>query len=216
MDKPVYLFGAGGHGLVVLDTLQSQGRDVLGIIDPALSVGTLRLGVTVLGADDLLDSIDPTRVEVAVGVGLGAGVSRRRAVFRLLRDRGFVMVTVLHPSAVVAQGVCLGDGCQVLAGAVLQPSVTIGDGAVVNTGATIDHDSRIGELAFVSPGATVCGGVLIESEVIIGAGATILPGVVVGSGAFVGAGAVVLRSVSAGSVVAGNPATLIERGSLRS
>ena len=61
-----------------------------------------------------------------------------------------------------------------------------------------------------SPGAKrALKGPHIEKGAKIGANATILPGVRIGRNALVGAGAVVTKDVAPGSVVAGNPAKMI-------
>jgi maltose O-acetyltransferase len=52
--------------------------------------------------------------------------------------------------------------------------------------------------------------IVIEDNVWLGGGAILLPGVRIGRNAVVGAGAVVTRSVPANTVVAGNPARVIQ------
>ena len=52
--------------------------------------------------------------------------------------------------------------------------------------------------------------VRIQKNAWIGAGATILPGVTIGENAIVGAGSVVTRDVLPNTVVAGNPARVIQ------
>ncbi len=53
--------------------------------------------------------------------------------------------------------------------------------------------------------------VVIDDDVQVGIGAIILKGVTIGKGAVIWAGAVVTKDVPAGSVVAGNPARIVER-----
>lgn len=53
--------------------------------------------------------------------------------------------------------------------------------------------------------------VIVEDYVWIGGGAIILPGVILGKGSVVGAGAVVAKNVPPFSVVAGNPARIINK-----
>ena len=42
-DKPVILLGAGGHAKVLLEALQLEGRNVLGLLTPDLEKGSKQL-----------------------------------------------------------------------------------------------------------------------------------------------------------------------------
>lgn len=208
-ERCTYLLGAGGHGSVLLDALLSTGVGVVGIIDPAKAVDSLIFGIPVLGGDDFLERFLPSDILLVNGIGIsmGAGAEFRARMFEKWKARGFDFSSVLHPSVWLARDVVLGEGCQVMSGAVLQCHARIGANAVINTRASVDHDCVIQAHAFVGPGAVLCGGVKVGAGAMIGAGATILPGVDIGDGALVGAGAVVRRDVSRGQFVAGNPAT---------
>ena len=60
-----------------------------------------------------------------------------------------------------------------------------------------------------------CIGTLIKKRASIGSNATILCGVTVGEGALIGAGSVVTRDVPPGAIVAGNPARIITKTTLK-
>jgi UDP-perosamine 4-acetyltransferase len=126
-----------------------------------------------------------------------------------MKARGFAFSSVQDPSAVMGRECEMGEGCQVMAGAVLQCRVKIGSNAVINTRSSVDHDCTIGPHAFISPGATLCGNVTLAESAFVGAGAVVLPGIGVGESAIVGAGAVVTKPVPTRWIVAGNPAVKI-------
>jgi sugar O-acyltransferase (sialic acid O-acetyltransferase NeuD family) len=209
--RDIYLIGAGGHGRVVLDALLRSGQRVAGILDPALPVGRSVQGVSVLGADSELDGIDVGGALLAIGVGATPGSRQRADLFSRNSARGFVFVQAIHPSVVLAADCALEEGCQVMAGAVLQTGSKIGVNAVINTKVSIDHDCHVSDHVFISPGAILCGGVTIGPHTFIGAGAVILPGIRIGSHAVVGAGAIVTRDVSESAMVAGTPAKDIRK-----
>jgi sugar O-acyltransferase (sialic acid O-acetyltransferase NeuD family) len=198
-DKKLILLAAGGHGRVVLEALLAQGLAVAGILDPALTAGSLVLDVPVLGADDWLQSRSSSDFLVVNGAGGPPFFERWKAA-------GFSHASVCHPSAVVARGATLLEGGQVMAGAVIQVGAVIGENTVVNTRASVDHDCQLSAHVFIGPGAVLCGGVSVGSDVFIGAGAVLLPGVTIGERAIVGAGAVVTQNIAAGMQVLGNPA----------
>lgn len=210
-EAGVCLIAGGGHGRVVLDALLASGARVVGVVDPALRVGDCVFGVTVLGGDEWISGAQADNLMLANGVGAQPGIHSRTAIFDKWKSLGFRFAGVAHPTAFVGRDCVLGEGSQIMVGAVLQCGVSIGANSVVNTRVSIDHDCRIGKHAFVGPGAVLCGEVQVGDQAFIGAGAIILPGMRIGQGAVVGAGAVVNRNVPEGCKVAGNPAKQMGR-----
>lgn len=211
-SKAVVVLGAGGHARVLVDLLRRCGSlEPIALLDrdPAL-LGERVLGVEVIGDDGALDRFDPEQVELVNGVGSTRSTEARRSLFLHCRDLGFRFATLVHPAAIVARDVVLGEGSQVLAAAVINTGARIAEDCIVNTGALVEHDCRISAHAHVASGAVLAGNVTIHEGAHVGAGATLIQGVTVGSRSVIGAGAVVLRDVEDDAVVAGVPARVIE------
>ena len=201
----VLVIGAGGHAKVVIEALMRMNEEIIGATDadPA-KLGSECQGVPVLGGDEVADGHGPGGVMLANGIG--GSVEGRRAVYRRFKESGYEFLTIIHPSATVAADAELGEGAQVMAGAVIQPAARIGHNAIINTGATVDHDCAIAEHAHIAPGATLCGAVTVADGAFVGAGATVIQGVSIGADATIGAGAVVIDDVAPGAAVNGVPA----------
>ena len=119
--KPIVILGGGGHARVVIDALRCAGYVIAGVIDPKADVAaTLPEGITWLGKD--LSSTRPDEVQVAIGVGsIDVGARNPRPmVFAEAKAGGFQILSFRHPSAIVAGDVALGEGSQIMAGAILQ------------------------------------------------------------------------------------------------
>jgi sugar O-acyltransferase (sialic acid O-acetyltransferase NeuD family) len=129
-----------------------------------------------------------------------------QAVFEKFKGKGFTFATIVHPSAVVASDVALGEGAQIMAGAIIQPGSRIGMNTIVNTKASVDHDCLIGDHVHLSPGVTLSGDVRIYNGVHIGTGATVIQGITIGANSLVGAGSVVIADVPSEIRVLGAPA----------
>lgn len=196
MNLPVLVIGGGGHGRVVVEALLAAGAEVAGVVDPHPSVAALLPdGVPWLGGDEALSAYKPEDYLLANGVG-GIGEPHRRDVFVRLSAIGYSFIRVRHPAASIARaGVVLGEGSQIMAGAVIQPGARIGADTIVNTRAAVDHDCRVGEHCHIAPGAVLCGDVTVGPGTHVGAGAVLIQGVVVGSFSIIGAGSVILRDV---------------------
>ena len=206
----VILVGGGGHGRVLLEALRRSGVIVAGVVDrdPAAAA---RLGLPGLGDDAaFLASAQPGALLVN-GIGGMADTGLRRAVFERFLAAGFRFATVIHPSAVVAEDVALGDGAQVMAGVVIQPGSRIGANAILNTRCVVDHDCVIGAHAHIAPGAVLAGGVEVGAGAVVGTGASVRPLMRIGEGSVVGAGAAVVAMVPAHHVAVGVPARAVSK-----
>jgi len=207
VKTPVIIIGAGGHARVLISTLKALRREIAGILHPeAAMIGQSIDGIPVLGNDDKIQEYAPYSVELVNGIGSISSTRKRREIYEKFKKDGYSFATVVHPTATVMHDVVLGEGVQVMAGAVIQIGCTVGDNAIVNTGAIVDHDCVVGAHAHVAPGAVLSGNVRLGDGCHIGTGAVVIQGVAIGEGAIVGAGAVVVRDVADGKLVIGNPA----------
>lgn len=209
MNLPVIVIGAGGHAKVLLEILSGQRVDVLGVTDAAFTERkTNFMGFPVLGTDEILFTYAPQAVQLVNGVGSVQDMHKRKDIFVNFKRLGFNFTKVIHRTAVVSGWASLGEGVQLMAGAVVQPGSSVGDNAIINTRAAVDHDCLIGSHAHLSPGVTLSGGVEVGEGVHIGTGATVIQGIRIGAYAVVAAGAVVVRNVPAGAKVMGVPARI--------
>ena len=210
VPERVLVWGAGGHGRVVAETLEASGRTLAGFIDrePAGVVLMPRHREAALVSEADFQSVVEEGGALqaqATSVALGVGDNRRRlALAQMLR--GHLAVPLVHPSAIVTGSAALAHGVVVCPRVVVHPDAKIELAAILNTGAIVEHDCRIAAGVHVSPGAILTGGVSVEEGAWIGAGATVLPGIRIGAWARVGAGALVTRHVPPGVTVAGVPA----------
>ena len=200
------IIGAGGHGWVVLDIMQHEGRHgVVWFLDsnPDLH-GRLMDGVEVLGPIQRLASLKEQGVQGAI-VAVGHN-GTRRSFGEQVQRLGHELVSAIHPSANIASNVSIGRGVVVAAGALVCAHCQIGDGVILNTGCLVDHETMIGTACHLCPGVKIAGRVTIESGAFVGIGATVIQHVRVGHDAVIGAGAVVLKDVPPMSTVVGLPA----------
>lgn len=151
-------------------------------------------------------SLEKPHFLVAVGGDKG---KERLEIQEYLQIHGLKPLTVVHRTAFVAFGACIGAGSQILAQSAICAEARIGRACIVNTAASIDHECRLADGVHIAPGARLTGCVKVGRYAMIGAGAVILPRLTIGEGAIVGAGAVVLKDVEPYTSVAGNPARIL-------
>lgn len=212
MSLPVIILGAGGHAKVLIEALLAANAVIKGVVDadPAM-IGASILGAAVIGGDEVVKKHTPESILLVNGLGTITISDNRRQLYEKFKNAGYTFATVLHPSAVVASDVTLGEGAQVMAGAVIQPGCRIGVNSIVNTRASVDHDCMVGDHVHIAPGVTLSGGVTIGRESHIGTGATVIQGVCIGERSLIGAGSLVLTDVAPRVTVMGVPARVVKR-----
>lgn len=200
--KNIIIVGAGGFGREVASWAAAAGWRVRGFLDdnPQVSADS-RLKYPVLGP---IATYEP-KADDAFICGIGKPALRRLTTEALLR-RGARFATLVHPTALVAEGALLEEGVLLCPFALVSVDARIGTGAAVYYHSTVDHDALVGPWTQVSAHCDITGGAVIGSAVFMGSHATVLPAVRIGEGAVIGAGAVVTRDVPAYATVTGVPA----------
>jgi sugar O-acyltransferase (sialic acid O-acetyltransferase NeuD family) len=208
---PIIVIGAGGHSKVLIDTLLSQQRKIIGATDYQLAKkGKLILGIEVIGDDLAIANYNPDQIDLVNGLGSVGITTQRQHLFCKFTKLGYKFVNVIHRSSEIATDVHFGKGVQIMAGAVVQTGCCIGDNSIINTKASVDHDCIISAHVHIAPGVTLSGAVEVGEGVHIGSGATIIQGIRIGENSLIGAGSVVIKDVPAGVTVMGVPAREIK------
>lgn len=193
----IYIYGASGHGKVVADIAMLCGYEVAGFVDD-------REMQNAISFEKFLEKKEHCRI----ALGIGSNKARER-IYAKLKSHGLGALTLIHPSAIIAQSARIGEGTVIMAGSIINCDAAVAKGAIINTGSIIEHDNRIGEFAHISPGAALAGDVTVHDLAHIGIGASVIQGITVGEHAVVGAGSTVIRDVPAHATVAGSPAKAI-------
>jgi sugar O-acyltransferase (sialic acid O-acetyltransferase NeuD family) len=169
------IFGGGGHAKMCIDVLRRMGTfEIVGILDSKLEIGSTVLGVPVIGRDTELPRLFDEGVRLAVnGVGAASSHKTRSAIFDRLKEAGFVVPNLVHPSAVVEASARLGEGNQVMAGAVLGSDATVANNCILNSNCVVSHDCELQDNVHVAPGAILGGHVKVGRDTLIGMGATV-------------------------------------------
>ncbi len=198
---PLVVFGARGHGRVVLDAAQLAGYEVQWFIDDEPPEEDV-CGIEVIKTTDgRWKALSHFSFLVAIGDN-----PVRAALFQQLLLKGGCPANIIHPSACIASTASLARGIAICAGVIVNPGAQIGDNCIINTAASVDHDCVVEEHAHISPGVRLAGAVTVGRGAMIGTGASVIPGVRIGDWAVIGAGAVVVRDIPPGVVAYGTPA----------
>lgn len=202
MPKEIYLYGAGGHGKVVLEILQLRDQKVAGFFDDGKAIPETILEVPFLGA------FDTSLWNSENGILISVGNNRIRK--NIATSLAVHFETAIHKNTYISKSASIGIGTVIMSGVSVNACSSIGTHAIINTNASIDHDCRIGDFAHVSPNACLSGCVRLGEGTHVGAGAVVIPEVTIGKWAVIGAGAVITKDVPDYAVVVGNPGRIIK------
>ncbi len=212
--QTVVIIGAGGHAREVVDVIDAINSfklryKVIGfIVDPIFMASDEFINdLPILGDFDWLNNMKD-KVLLICGVGLP---HHRYSLIKRTEKLGYKFVTIIHPNAIVAKRVKVGNGVIITAGSILTNNVHIHDHVHVNLNCTISHDSVLHNFVTLSPGTHVSGNVIIEEGVFVGTGANIIEKKKIGRWSTVGAGGTVIQDVPPNTTVAGVPAKVISR-----
>lgn len=188
----LYIYGNGGHAKVVADIAKTNGYDNLIFLDD--------------NSDMKFNSNLPKHpIIIAIGNAL-----IRQKLQNLVLSRGFELITLIHPTAVIGSDVTIGNGSVVMPGAIINAKSTIGNGVIINSGAIIEHECTIGDFAHICPGVAIAGGTLVGERSWIGIGSSVIQNITIKPDITIGAGSVVVKDILEGSLAYGNPCRVVK------
>ncbi|SEO66782.1 acetyltransferase [Paenibacillus sp. OK076] len=203
------IFGAGGHGKVVLDNLRSNGDDIIGVMDDQWSEKEWR-GVPLLGGVDKIDRVVEMYPNSLFIIAIGQN-SVRKKITSLFEQKKVRFGKAVHASAVISADASIGEGTVIMANSVVNADATIGRHVIINTGTTVDHDCSIEDYVHLSPGVHLAGGVEVGLSTHVGIAACLIPKIKVGRDTIIGGGSCVIHNVPDCVLAVGCPAKVIKQ-----
>lgn len=197
MKRQWIVFGAGGHGMVVAESIELMGDEVVCFWDDDQSKKSCN-GYMVVNHDNVFSE------DLQVVIAIGNNEIRQRIAAKGLRTD----YPVIHPAALISRSASIAAGTMVMPGAIVNAQAKIGKHCILNTNSSVDHECVIGDFVHIAPAATLAGNVEVGEGSMIGMGAVVLPHVKIGKWCKIGAGSVVINDVPDGRTVMGVPAKI--------
>ena len=209
MKDKLIIYGASGHGKVIIDVVEKEDRfKIVGLLDDDSSIqGHDFCGYSILGGFELLnkDAYQNCKLILAIGDN-----RVRRCLWQKQKYLGYKLARVAHPSAQVARDVLVGSGTVIMANTAVNSGTKVGENVIINTGATVDHDCIIEDYVHISPGVHLAGNVKVGELSHIGIGASVIQGVRIGKNSVIGAGSAVIGNIPDNVIAVGIPADVIK------
>lgn len=207
MKKEIFIYGGGGHGKVVIETIESQfgAEAVAGIFDDDPQKKDKDFyGHRIIGS--IFDfKRDIPQLILAIGDN-ATRANKAGQITGLVKN----FLTVIAPETRISRSAKINEGTLLMPGVIINADASIGVHCIINTHATIEHDCVVGDFSHIAPGAVLTGAVQIGKATLVGANATIVPGIKIGNNCLIAAGSVVTSNIPDNALVRGNPAKIVK------
>ena len=181
MMKSIYIYGASGHGLVVSDIAKACGYENVIFIDD--------------GENENL-TFENIKENKHIPIALGIGNNNIRAkLLKKVKDNGFEIVSLIHPSAIISANINVGKGSVIMPYVVVNAKAIIGEGVILNTSCIIEHECKIENFVHISPNVALAGNVIVGEYTHIGIGSNVIQGIIIGKNTIIGAGSIVVKNI---------------------
>jgi sugar O-acyltransferase (sialic acid O-acetyltransferase NeuD family) len=141
MNEALVIWGAGGHGTVVLDIARDSGnyKHIVFFDDDSSKMNSIVCECAVIGDRGQFDRFAGSAFVIAIGHN-----QMRARCFDLAVASGLTPVALLHRTSVISSMARIGRGTVVMPGAIINSGARVGDNCIINSGAIVEHDCEIG------------------------------------------------------------------------
>lgn len=194
----------------MIETAESAGFTIKGILDLPSELGKKTLGYEVIGNDDDISQY-ADECDFIVTIGFIKNPALRNKLHTRIEKAGGKLATVIASTAHVSKHATVGAGTVVLHGAMVNSGAQIGKGCIINTLSNIEHDSVIGDYCHISTGAMVNGDCKVGENTFLGSQSVMVNATSIPANSVFAAGCMIRKSQTVEGIYAGNPAVLMKK-----
>ena len=205
----IIIVGAGGFGREVYlwakDSFSKDQYRIKGFLnDNPRILNNYNMDIGIIGDLDGYEIKKQDRFVFAIG-----DIDVKKHLVAKLKEKGAKFLTLIHPTAIVANTAKIGQGVIICPFVTVSDYVQLGDFVMMNIYSSCGHDAKVGDYCILSPYATLNGFVILEDEVFLGTHSTIIPYKKIGYKSKISANSVVMRDVPPNKIVFGVPGKAI-------
>ena len=169
--KKIILIGGGGHCKSCIDVIeQTKKYEIIGILDPHKS--GLLLGYPIINQDDTyIEELVKKDYYFFITIGQIKTAEKRVKIYKLLKDYGAKIATIISPLAYVSKHATIKEGTIIMHHAIVNADATVKENCIINSKALVEHDATVHKHTHISTGAIINGGVEVLKESFFGSGA---------------------------------------------
>lgn len=199
---PIILFGCGKIADVAISMLQCLPQYCLTgfTCEQTYLPGSQHYDLPVYPFEQLPQHCPPQTVKLFIAIGYQDLNQQRQRIFSRVKQLGYTCVNLLHPTAVIAADVQLGENILVCEHASVQAGVRLEDNVMLWPNVTVGHHSHMHAHSWLAAGVTIAGSSDLGQKCFCGVNSTVGHNIQIGAHSILGAGSVVTKSAADNSV----------------
>jgi len=204
----ILVWGGRSKARIIIEMIgeiYGDDAEIIGVFDKTLTQLSFDTNLTLYSENSDIDSLCKRSSHFVVCIGGEHGYARYMTATKL-EEKGLLPLNVISHYGLLDKLDAIGDGIQVMPGAIAHKFSRIDKQCILNTNSTVDHECILGKGVHVMGGASIAGRVSVGDFSTVGTNATILPSIVIGENVYIGAGSVVTKDIKSNTVVVGVPA----------
>lgn len=215
MNDQLLVFGTGDHAELLHHYFarDPRYRRIAFTVDGDRLTETSFCGAPVLPFEEAPTACPPSGWDLFVAIGYSGVNEGRRLKYEAARALGYTLTSYVHATALLADGVAVGDNSFVAERALVKPLARLGRNLHLGADGYVSHGARIGDHCFLGARVLISGLVDVGERCFIGAGAAVRDKVRIGPRCVIGIGAVILSDCAADGVYRAAPALRHRLGS---
>lgn len=200
-ENSILIYGTGNHAIVVHDTIIASGQyKPVAFLDYESRSSTL-LDLPVIKDSNLQRLRDMKFKNIFTCL---PNPSKEREAAERLNSMGFILRSIIHPTAVVSSTANLGENSFIGPLVVIGPEANLLPFCRILNAASVAHHCQLGVSVTIADGARLAGNVSVGMESVIGVGATVNKKINIGNSVIVVSNVGVYENVPDYSVVRNN------------
>lgn len=157
--------------------------------------------VRVISFDEMKEQFSCNDVSLVMGIGYTQMSNIRKRVFEQCKAWGYNFENYIHPTAVVAPDIIIGEGNNILEGVLIEAGCSIGNANLLFGGSMLGHNSCVGNYNTFAGKSMIAGCVTVKNNVFLGVSSAVKDHVILNDYVLLGAMAYGYKDIEEYAVV---------------